>query len=81
MDDLGVGDIDLESGSDTANLTPTLAAMSQSGIKLERYYSMPVCTPARASFLTGKYPLRLGMQHSVIEAAGALSGLCTIPKI
>lgn len=70
IDDLGLGDIDLDGASSPESITPTLAQLSQSGISLQRYYSLPICTPARASFLTGKYPLRLGMQHSVIEAAG-----------
>lgn len=37
--------------------TPTLDALAESGVQFERCYSQnPVCTPSRASFLTGRYP-------------------------
>ncbi len=37
--------------------TPNLDKLAESGILFERCYSQsPVCTPSRASFLTGRYP-------------------------
>ncbi|CAM9345816.1 unnamed protein product, partial [Discosporangium mesarthrocarpum] len=36
-------------------------------MQLTEYYSMYLCTPARASLMTGRYPLRYGMQFSVIQ--------------
>ena len=37
--------------------TPNLDRLAQSGVKFERAYCQnPVCSPSRASFLTGRYP-------------------------
>lgn len=37
--------------------TPNLDQLAQSGVVFERSYAQsPVCTPSRASFLTGRYP-------------------------
>jgi len=39
--------------------TPTLDAMSKAGLKLDRFYSAsPVCSPTRASVLSGRNPMR-----------------------
>lgn len=36
---------------------------------MTNYYSMSLCTPSRASLMTGRYPLRYGLQYSVIQPA------------
>ncbi|GAA4432156.1 sulfatase-like hydrolase/transferase [Ravibacter arvi] len=38
-----------------ANLTPNLDRLSASGMKFERCYSTPLCTPSRVQLMTGKY--------------------------
>lgn len=59
-DDLGWGDLGVYGGRST--LTPHLDALSASGTRLTNYYSTSaVCTPARASLLTGRYALRFGI--------------------
>eukprot|EP01104_Vermistella_antarctica_P008464 TRINITY_DN2118_c0_g1_i2.p1 TRINITY_DN2118_c0_g1~~TRINITY_DN2118_c0_g1_i2.p1 ORF type:complete len:899 (+),score=99.18 TRINITY_DN2118_c0_g1_i2:90-2786(+) len=44
--------------------TPNLDAMAMEGLRLDRFYTQPICTPARASLLTGRIAKRTGA-HSV----------------
>ena len=41
--------------------TPNINRMAAEGINFTRMYSEPACTPTRAAFLTGRYPVRNGM--------------------
>jgi arylsulfatase A-like enzyme len=45
-----------------------MTALARDGIILANYYSMHICTPARASLLTGLLPIKTGMQHECIQA-------------
>jgi len=40
--------------------TPHIDQLAQCGLRFENAYSMPQCTPTRASLLTGQYPFRHG---------------------
>ena len=58
-DDMGYGDFGLF--NDGRSRTPALDRLAQEGICLTQHYSgSPVCAPARASLLTGRYPHRTG---------------------
>ena len=41
--------------------TPTIDRLAAQGVKLENYYTGYSCVPARGAFLTGRYPIRLGL--------------------
>ncbi|MFL2942057.1 MAG: sulfatase [Limisphaerales bacterium] len=59
-DDLGYGDLGCY-GS-TKNRTPRIDAMAKEGMRFTSFLSSsPVCTPSRASLLTGCYARRVGM--------------------
>ena len=58
-DDLGWKDVGFH-GSDIK--TPTLDELAARGAKLEQFYAQPMCTPTRAALLTGRYPMRYGLQ-------------------
>lgn len=62
-DDLGNADLGYR-GSDIS--TPNIDALAKEGVRLEDFYGMPVCTPARAALMTGRYPMRQGLQTLVI---------------
>jgi len=58
-DDLGYGDLGRFNGG--LSQTPALDALAAEGLCLSQHYSAsPVCAPARASLLTGRYPHRTG---------------------
>lgn len=59
-DDLGPGDLS-SSGNDMVH-TPVLDSLRAQSADLSRHYSnSPVCAPARAALLTGRYPHRTGV--------------------
>jgi arylsulfatase A-like enzyme len=63
-DDLGSYDVSWR-GSEIK--TPNLDALCARGAKLENFYVQPVCSPTRASLMTGRYPMRYGLQVGVIR--------------
>jgi arylsulfatase A-like enzyme len=58
VDDLGKDWISCYGADDIK--TPHIDALAKSGLKFHNAYSMPQCTPTRATLLTGQYPLRTG---------------------
>jgi arylsulfatase A-like enzyme len=63
-DDLGWKDVGYHGG---AVKTPHLDRLSQQGARLERFYVMPYSTGTRAALLTGRYPMRYGLQTLSIQ--------------
>lgn len=60
VDDLGWSDLSYN-GSKSYE-TPNVDKLSREGMTFTNYYSAgPVCSPTRASILTGKYPVRTGI--------------------
>lgn len=66
-DDLGYGDL----GCYGSTLrTPHLDSMARDGVRFTNYYSAnPVCSPSRASLMTGRYPTRVGVPRVLFPAA------------
>ncbi len=63
-DDLGWGDVGWH-GSEIK--TPNLDKLAASGARLEQFYVQPVCSPTRAALMTGRYPMRYGLQVGVVR--------------
>lgn len=65
-DDLGYGDV----GANGARLirTPHIDRMAAQGARFTNFYaSANICTPSRAGLMTGRYPIRTGLGHQVIQ--------------
>ena len=56
------------------------APQSVSRPQLKNYYTMSICTPARASLMTGRYVIRYGLQYNVIQP-GAPWGMPLTEKV
>jgi arylsulfatase A-like enzyme len=66
-DDLGWKDVGFH-GSDIQ--TPNLDELAKTGLELQAFYVEPMCTPTRAALMTGRYPMRYGLQTAVIPSGG-----------
>jgi len=82
-DDLGYGDIGCDGGRFIR--TPNIDRMAKEGIRFTDFYaSANVCTPSRAGLLTGRFAIRSGLAHEVLQPADTkglpLSEL-TLPQV
>src|SRR5947207_12709978 len=64
IDDLGYTDVGFNGGDIK---TPNIDKLAQSGAKLSAFYVQPVCSPTRAALMTGRYPMRHGLQVGVVR--------------
>ena len=80
-DDLGYAD--LSCFDCPAVQTPNLDALAEGGTKLTQFYAASaVCTPTRASVLTGRYPLRFDIRRHFSDDERHLpAGTVTLPKL
>ncbi|MCF3109758.1 sulfatase-like hydrolase/transferase [Niabella sp. CC-SYL272] len=67
---------DLHSFGSADLYTPVLDSLGASGVRFTQFYSAsPICSPSRASLLTGRYPQRAGLP----EMASSLKGVEGMP--
>jgi arylsulfatase A-like enzyme len=64
VDDLGWKDVGYHG---SAIRTPTLDKLAADGARLEQFYVQPYSTQTRAAALTGRYPMRYGLQTMQIQ--------------
>lgn len=62
-DDQGSVDLNCYGANDL--LTPNMDKIVNSGVKFTQFYAAPVCSPTRASLLTGKTPQKTGITEVV----------------
>jgi len=63
-DDLGWKDVGYREGNVR---TPHIDRLAEGGVRLEQFYAQSVCSPTRAALLTGRYPIRTGLQANVVR--------------
>ena len=58
-DDQGWGDLSVHGNTNVK--TPNIDSLARDGALFDRFYVSPVCSPTRASLLTGRYHQRMGV--------------------
>lgn len=82
-DDQGIGDLGCYGGADMK--TPNLDRLAAGGIRFTDWHTnSPVCSPSRASLLTGKYPQNAGIPQILtskpdFKVPGLRKGETTLP--
>jgi len=61
-DDLGWNDVGYH-GSEIK--TPNIDALASRGMELDRYYAYPSCSPTRTAIMTGRTPIRQGVELAI----------------
>jgi arylsulfatase A-like enzyme len=79
LDDLGNRDLGCQGAADLK--TPNIDALAASGVQFTNWYSnAPVCAPARASILSGRYPARAGVPDNGGELTPGIATLATVAR-
>ncbi len=83
MDDVGWGDFGCYGGGVAVGApTPNIDRLARQGLLMTSCYSEPSCTPSRASMLTGRLPMRHGLQRPPMYGEpGGLQGEVTVAEL
>ncbi len=67
MDDVGIDQLkSFGLGEGLQAATPNLDALANAGVRFSNAWSMPECSPSRATIFTGRYPLRNGVTSALL---------------
>jgi len=67
MDDVGIDQLkSFGLGKGILASTPNLDALADAGVRFSNVWSMPECSPSRATIFTGRYPLRTGVNSALL---------------
>src|SRR5258705_1675664 len=68
MDDVGIDQMQIFGyGGGTPPLTPNINAIARAGVRFRNVWSMPECSPSRAIFFEGRFPLRTNIQSAILS--------------
>lgn len=89
LDDLGVDQLSVFGygglASSQAPKTPNIDAIAHAGVRFRNAWSMPTCTPSRATFFQGRYPFRTDVKNAIVATDLANSQVSpfeiTTPKL
>ncbi len=85
VDDLGYGDLSIQGGKDIH--TPNIDKLFEQGMHFKNFYAnCTVCSPTRASLMTGCYPDKVGVPgvirtHEDNSWGYLMEGVATLPKM
>lgn len=68
LDDAGYGDLAANEGSRLGNNTPNFDRLANESLRLTDFHAAAsVCSPSRASLLTGRWAIRFGMTRAIMH--------------
>lgn len=79
VDDVGYADF---SYNGAIFNTENIDKLSSKGLRFDRFYASPTCSPSRASLLTGRYPVNTGITFALMPGspAGLPEHISTLPQ-
>ncbi|MEE8544031.1 MAG: sulfatase-like hydrolase/transferase [Gammaproteobacteria bacterium] len=81
-DDMGVETLSVYGLGETAPTTATIDALARDGVLFRNFWSQPVCSPTRATIMTGRYGFRTGVGRPIAPAVdGGGSGPLPPPPV
>jgi arylsulfatase A-like enzyme len=82
VDDWGIDYSPLDNTAQGVTLPnmPTLQSLANSGVRFTKAYAQPICSPTRATIMTGRHPFRHGVGNPTTDSTLDESEL-TIPEI
>ena len=86
IDDVGVDQMKLYGyGGADAPRTPVIDAVAEQGVKFTNTWAMPECSPSRAMYFNGRYPIRTNITSAILSTDLANSQMSpyesTTPKL
>ncbi len=68
MDDVGIDQMQIFGyGGETPPRTPNIDAIARAGVRFRNAWAMPECSPSRAMFFEGRYPLRTNVFNAILS--------------
>src|SRR5687768_18225278 len=78
-DDQGYGDLSCH--GNPVLKTPHIDRLAREGLRLTRFYVSPVCSPTRASLMTGRYNYRTGVVDTFLGRSMMHADEETLPEM
>lgn len=67
-DDMGIETLASYGVGESTATTPTLDGLAARGLRFDNFWSQPICSPTRATMLTGRYGFRTGVVRPTGDA-------------
>ena len=68
MDDVGIDQMQVFGyGGGTASATPNIDTIAHAGLRFRNVWAMPECSPSRAIYFEGRFPLRTNIYNAILS--------------
>lgn len=78
-DDQGYGDIGFHGNTEIH--TPTIDSLAKASLRFTNFHVEPTCAETRAALMTGQFPLRNGVWHTIMGRSILRKSAITLPEL